>query len=201
MIRINETIDIAAPPDRIWSILHDAAAVAGCIPGASLTGELGPGLYEATISIKFGPTVAHFAGEARVEYDETTRQCKVSGRGNDRRGSSPASGSGTISLSGNDATQLAINGSFEVSGPLESFVETGGVFVARALLAQFAANIAELVTRNTQPDAEAHATPEPPMQAAAPRTSTAPIAAGSLLRAAFLQWLSAAFKWFGGKRK
>jgi carbon monoxide dehydrogenase subunit G len=201
MIRINETIEIAAPPDQIWTILHNPAAVAGCIPGASLTGELGPGLYEATISIKFGPTVAHFTGEAKVEYDEAARQCKVSGRGNDRRGSSPASGSGIITLAGDATTQLSINGSFEVSGPLESFVETGGVFVARALLAQFAANIAELVGRSAAPASDGQTAIAKDTQPATVQQPAAPISAGSLMRAAFMQWLASLFKWIGGKGK
>jgi len=41
--------------------------------------------------------------------------------------------------SGTDATVLKIEGNFNVTGPLETFANAGGVHLARALLAEFAA--------------------------------------------------------------
>ena len=38
-----------------------------------------------------------------------------------------------------------MEGGFEVAGPLEMFASAGGVHVARALLAEFAANIANVI--------------------------------------------------------
>ena len=42
-------------------------------------------------------------------------------------------------------TELAVDGSFTMSGPLETFANAGGVHVARALLAEFSANMAKLL--------------------------------------------------------
>ena len=199
MIRISETIAIAAPAQQVWTILHDAAAVAQCIPGAELKAEKTPGLYEATISVKFGPTVAHFAGEGRVEYDEGGRRVTVSGRGNDRRGSSPITGSGAVNVLGAETTELQIDGSFEISGPLESFVETGGVFVARALLAQFAENLSELVQAR-------HATPNetgltPAQESIAAPEPAAPISAAGLLLTIAKNSLRGLLLWVTGRKK
>ena len=178
MIRITEAIEIPAAPDVIWALLHDPYSVARCIPGTDLKQEVAPGVYEATMSVKFGPTVAQFLGEAKLEYDEGARRLTVSGRGFDKRGSSPATGSGVITLAGDKTAILTIDGSVEVSGPLEAFVETGGVFVARAVLAQFAENIGRYVESRGARPAEASQ-----VQAPAASPPVVPLSTGKLLRA------------------
>ena len=52
-----------------------------------------------------------------------------------------------VKVSGDEVTELAVDGSFTVSGPLETFANAGGVHVARALLAEFSANMAKLANR------------------------------------------------------
>ena len=54
----------------------------------------------------------------------------------DVAGASRALANGVVRISGADTTELAIDGSFTVSGPLETFANAGGVHVARALLAR-----------------------------------------------------------------
>src|SRR6185312_10407541 len=61
-------------------------------------------------------------------------------------GASLALASGTVTVSGDDIAELSVDGSFSVSGPLETFANAGGVHVARALLAEFPANMAKKVT-------------------------------------------------------
>jgi hypothetical protein len=92
---------------------------------------------------------------------------------------------------------LAIDGSFTVSGPLETFANAGGVHVARALLAEFSTNLAKLVAER-QPVAEAppavattetSTVPPPPAPAPAPPPAAAELSAGKLMWRAFLSWL------------
>lgn len=155
MISIEEKVVVGAGAEEVWAVLKVPDAVVRCVPGAQLKGEKSPGHFDAGISIKFGPTVANFSGVAVVAYDDDARKCTVSGRGNDKRGNSPATGSGVLTVEAVDqeSCTLTIQGSFEVSGPLEPFIDTGGVFVARALLAQFAENLSKLV-KSLQDDPE-----------------------------------------------
>jgi len=101
--------------------------------------------------IKFGPTVAQFRGEAKLVYDHTSRRCSIEGRGIDGRGASRANATGIVEASGTDTTLLKVEGNFHVTGPLETFANAGGVHLARALLAEFAANVAKLMAA---PDGE-----------------------------------------------
>src|SRR5437868_9133865 len=159
MISIREEIIIAAPPEAVWPILSDPAAVAACIPGATLTKSDDNGAYQGTMRVKFGPTVAQFRGEAKLAYDHATRRCSIEGRGIDGRGASRANASGAVEASGTDVTVLKVEGNFKVTGPLETFANAGGVHLARAILAEFAQNIAKLVTEQARDATAPHPGP------------------------------------------
>src|SRR5215813_2928170 len=156
MISIHEEIAIATPPEVLWPILSDPATVASCIPGAALTKSGDGGVYQGTMRVKFGPTLAVFRGEAKLAYDHSARRCTIQGRGIDGRGASRANASGTVEASGNDTTLLKVEGQFSVTGPLETFANAGGVHLARAILAEFAENVAKLMTEEVRPS-----TPDP----------------------------------------
>ena len=145
MVALSETTTIALPADEVWPLLSDPALVASCIPGATLSPDQGDGLWRGSVRVKFGPTVAVFRGEATLAFDHAARTCTIEGRGIDGRGASRALASGVVKVAGKETTELAIDGSFSVSGPLETFANAGGVHVARALLGEFSTNLARLV--------------------------------------------------------
>lgn len=175
MISIREEITIAAPPEAVWPLLSDPAVVASCIPGASLTKSDDTGKYQGTMRVKFGPTVAQFRGEATLVYDHAARRCSIEGRGIDGRGASRANATGIVEASGSDTTLLRVEGNFHVTGPLETFANAGGVHLARALLNEFATNVAALMAA---PDGEAGR----PAEAAA-------LSGGKLLSRAAASWV------------
>ena len=198
MPSLSEQTTIPLPADEVWPLLSDPALVASCIPGATLSPETpsqdgGDGLWRGSVRVKFGPTVAVFRGEATLAFDHTQRTCTIEGRGIDGRGASRALASGNVRITGKETTELAIDGNFSVSGPLETFANAGGVHVARALLGEFSTNLARLVAerRPAEPVATAPATETPP---APPATE---LRAGNLMWRAFLSWLRSLF----GKRE
>ena len=56
---------------------------------------------------------------------------------------------GLVEASGTDTTLLKVEGQFNVTGPLETFANAGGVHLARAILAEFAENVAKLMAEQT----------------------------------------------------
>ncbi|MCA3322880.1 MAG: SRPBCC family protein [Roseomonas sp.] len=197
---ISEQTLIPAPLGVVWPLLSDPAEVAACIPGAQLAPSTGDGLWRGSIKVKFGPTTAAFRGEAKLEYDHDAHRCRIEGRGIDQRGASRALANGDVlAAAEGEATRLTVNGSFTVTGPLETFANAGGVHVARALLAEFANNMANRAMA-AAPAAE-QAAPETPA-AAAPAASAPPppppppaaeLNAFGLLWRAFLSWISSLF--------
>ena len=145
MINLQEKFLVPAPPDEVWPLMSDPAVVAACIPGAELT-ELTPdGAHRGKVTFKFGPTVAVFRGEARLTYDHPAKRCLIEARGIDQKGASRARARFELGARGADTTDVTLEGGFEVAGPLETFASAGGVYVARALLAEFATNIARVI--------------------------------------------------------
>jgi carbon monoxide dehydrogenase subunit G len=202
MITIREEIAIAMPPEVLWPFLSDPAIVASCIPGAALTKSGEGGTYQGTMRVKFGPTVAVFRGEAKLAYDHSARRCTIQGRGIDGRGASRANASGTVEANGSDTTLLKVEGQFNVTGPLETFANAGGVHLARAILAEFGENVAKLMAERAQQMAhssnpvisggerERTATPEN-VKSVMPATSE--LKGGKVLWRAFVSWLRNVF--------
>lgn len=178
LIPIAESAELAGSAEELWPLLSDPATVISCVPGAAITGQRADGTYEATITVKFGPTIARFSGEASVDYDHAAKSCRIEGRGIDQRGASRALLSLRVGLEGDGPARLSVTGGFNVTGPLETFAAAGGVHVARALLAEFAANMAALVaSRGAEPGLQAVPAP------------AAELRGGRLLWQAFLGWL------------
>jgi carbon monoxide dehydrogenase subunit G len=199
MPTVTETTTIPSPTDKVWPLLRDPALVASCIPGATLSPDQGDGMWRGSIRVKFGPTVAVFRGEASLAFDDAAKTCTIEGRGIDGRGASRALASGLVKVSGSDTTELAIDGTFSVSGPLETFANAGGIHVARALLAEFSANMAKKLAEQTPPVPTASIPPDGADPLAAAPSSTAPsppsapplaaeISGFGLLWRAFLSW-------------
>ena len=187
MTPLSEQFTIPGPPAEIWPLLRDPALVASCIPGAALTTEQPGGVYLGTVTVKFGPTVAVFRGEATLTYDDAARRCTIEGRGIDQRGASRLLVSSVVTASGTDTTLVTMDGGFSVAGPLETFAQAGGVHVARALMGQFARNIARIVEARRAPAASEAAAPPPTPP------SAGSLGAGALLWKALLGWLKQIF--------
>ena len=187
---ISEQTLIPAPLDVVWPLLSDPAIVAACIPGAELAPPSDDGLWRGTIRVRFGPTIAAFRGEAKLEYDHEAHRCRIEGRGIDLRGASRALASGEVlAVADGKDTRLAVTGSFNVTGPLETFANAGGIHVARTLLAEFTNNMANEAMAVIAA-AEMAARPEPPL----PRPiQVKEINAFSLLWRVFTSWLSGLF--------
>ena len=177
------------------------------IPGATLTKSDDNGAYQGTMRVKFGPTVAQFRGEAKLAYDHGARRCSIEGRGIDGRGASRANASGRVEAIGDVTTVLKVEGNFNVTGPLETFANAGGVHLARALLAEFAENVGKLMAHADT--AAIHSNPLVPAgdkETAAPQqeneqqiTAVAPeLSGGKILSRAFVSWVR---EHFSGKRE
>ena len=53
-MRIENTLEVDAPLDRVWALVNDIPG-SPCMPGAALTGVLDDKTYEGTVAVKLGP--------------------------------------------------------------------------------------------------------------------------------------------------
>jgi len=138
--------------------------------------------------VKFGPTVAQFRGEAKLAYDHAARRCSIEGRGIDGRGASRANATGLVEASGTDTTVLRVEGNFNITGPLETFANAGGVHLARALLTEFAENVAKLMAVKSDGLGSGDQTGQTPLP-----SSGAELSGGKILWRAAASWIRERF--------
>ena len=70
-MRLENTFEVPAPPERAWELLMDVPRVIPCMPGAALTETVDDATWKATIAVKLGPMSFQFAAD--VKRGETDR--------------------------------------------------------------------------------------------------------------------------------
>jgi carbon monoxide dehydrogenase subunit G len=169
-MKLEQSFEVAAPPERVWQALIDVERVAPCLPGAAVTGREEDGSYDGTFSVKIGPTTASYAGKLKLEdVDEAGRKAKIQANGTDRRGQGGARATITSSLHAADGggTRVEVATDYQITGRLARFGRGGMIEdVAERLLGQFAQRLQELLA------GEDGASAPPP--AAAPSAEGAP---------------------------
>jgi carbon-monoxide dehydrogenase small subunit len=136
---------VAHPPAKVFALFDDIAAVASCLPGATLVGTPLPERVEGAIRVKIGPISANFSGAARVERDEANLCGRILGIGNDQRSRSMTQGEIRYRLVPRDdgaATRVELTIGYSLTGMLAQVGRSGLVRdLAARLVAEFAANL------------------------------------------------------------
>jgi aerobic carbon-monoxide dehydrogenase small subunit len=142
---IAQSFEVGHPPEKVFTLFGDIAAVASCLPGVSLTDASDPQHVTGEINIRLGPIAARFTGAARVERDPATLSGRIVGAGNDRRSRSTTQGEIRYHLSpaaDAAATRVDLSIGYTLTGMLAQVGRSGLVRdLARRLTAEFAANL------------------------------------------------------------
>ena len=86
-MQIEKQFVVRAAPDAVWKFLTDPYKVAGCLPGAAITGQSGERAYTGTITVKVGPVATSYRGQVRFErLDAATHTAEIAASGQDVRG-------------------------------------------------------------------------------------------------------------------
>jgi carbon-monoxide dehydrogenase small subunit len=142
---VTHQFTVAYPPDRVWQMFGDVAAVAACLPGVALTGAPTPERAEGVITVRLGPIAAHFQGAARIERDLAGLSGRITGIGRDQRSRSATQGEIRYQLVAVDhgaATRVDLSIGYSLTGVLAQIARPGLVRdLAARLTADFARNL------------------------------------------------------------
>jgi carbon-monoxide dehydrogenase small subunit len=154
-IVIEQSFNVAHPPERVFAMFGDIAAVAACLPGASLTAPPKPERVDGEIRVKIGPIAATFSGAARVERSPGDMSGHIIGIGNDRRSRSSTQGEiryRLVPVEQGTRVDLAIG--YTLTGMLAQVGRPGLVRdLAARLIAEFAGNLDRRLSGTTPLDA------------------------------------------------
>jgi carbon monoxide dehydrogenase subunit G len=143
-MEITKTVEVAHPVERVWQALCDINLVADCLPGASITGDLGEDRYKGRFQVKVGPLAASFDGEVGIERRPEALSATVSGKGADARSSSRASGALNYRLeaAGAGATRIIVDSEISLAGSLAQFGKAAVMQeIANRITLQFVRNL------------------------------------------------------------
>ncbi len=142
-MKLEQSFEVAAPPDAVWSALIDVQRVAPCLPGAELTAGEDERTYQGTFSVKLGPTSASYRGTLRLEeVDEAARRATMRANGTDKRGQGGAKATivSTVREGEGGASVVEVDTDYSITGRLAAFGRGGMIQdVANRLLREFAA--------------------------------------------------------------
>jgi carbon-monoxide dehydrogenase small subunit len=154
---LTQHFTVAHPPEAVFAMFGDIAAVAACLPGASLTAPLRPERVEGAIRVKVGPIAATFLGAARVERNSADMSGRIVGIGNDRRSRSSTQGEIRYRLApAGEGTRVDLSIGYTLTGMLAQVGRAGLVRdLAARLIAEFAGNLDRRLSGASASDAAA----------------------------------------------
>ncbi|MEQ8652119.1 MAG: SRPBCC domain-containing protein [Kiloniellales bacterium] len=140
-MRIEGTFPVSAGRERVWSMIHDCAVMAACLPGCDSAEQLGPSSYRVVVSVKVGPIKARFTLLVEITASERPAQLQCRTRGEEGSRASQVSADSTLRLEeiSADETELTYSSEVSVTGRLGKF----GLGVMRKKADQIAADFAK----------------------------------------------------------
>lgn len=140
-ITVDESFEVAAPPERVWAYLTDPARVVTCLPGAELLEVVDERTFTGRVKIKVGPVTASFRGRATFdEIDAAARRVRMSGKGQETAGAGSATMTMTseVAAVGSASSRVRVSAQVEVVGRLMQFGRGMMEEVSRQVFSQFA---------------------------------------------------------------
>ena len=123
-IPIEKRFVVNAAPQEVWAFLTDPSKVAGCLPGAAITGQVDERTHAGTIAVKVGPVSARYKGTVRFErLDPEEGVAEIAAAGQDVRGKGGADMRMTSRIIGRgpSETEVTVTSTVNVTGILAQF--------------------------------------------------------------------------------
>lgn len=175
-MKLENQVEVAAPPDALFALLSNVESMASCLPGAAIEGREGDD-YVGALKVKVGPIVASYQGTVRfVELDESSRRAVMKARAAEVNGNGDAearivaevleSGAGSV---------IRMNTDLQVRGRVAQFGRGAMERISQRMFDQFARNLEQLGQggapgSNGDPSPDAKAAPRPASTPTAPAT-------------------------------
>lgn len=150
-MRIEQSLEVPVPIDRVWSFFDDVPRVASCMPGATLTDVLDDRTFDGTVVVKVGPISVHYQGRLTIEdKDKTSYSVRLQANGRDRNGAGTARATVVARLKAlsENRTELALESDVQLTGRIAS-LGRGVQDVAGKLFAQFGERMSEALAADS----------------------------------------------------
>ncbi|HEY3907377.1 MAG TPA: SRPBCC family protein [Streptosporangiaceae bacterium] len=141
---ITNDFEVAQPVARVWEFFGDIPKVAACLPGATLTEDLGEDKYGGGVAVRMGPVKLQFTGTAQItERDEAAKRIVVHAAGAEQRGRGQAAMDVTATLTqAGRGTKVTVAQDLQLSGAAAQYGRGMIADVTSVLMRDFSTNMA-----------------------------------------------------------
>lgn len=143
-MKLEQSFEVDAPLDQVWTALIDVERVTPNLPGAAVTGRNEDGSYNGTFTIKIGPTTASYTGKLEMQdVDESSHSATMHAQGSDKRGQGGATATISSRLTQlNGRTKVEVVTDYHITGRLARFGRGGMIEdISERLLREFASRL------------------------------------------------------------
>jgi uncharacterized protein len=142
-MKIQNQIEVAAPPDDLFDVLSNVERVAPLLPGATLEGKEDDDTYVGVVKVKVGPISVSYRGTIYFqELDRDARRAVMRASGREINGQGSTEATITATVTGSDSESvLAMDTDMEVRGKVAQFGRGAIGNVSQRILNQFARNL------------------------------------------------------------
>lgn len=158
-MRIDETVEIAAPADAVWAFLADPERVAAALPGAEIAEKVGENAYKGGMSVKVGPLAASYTGTVSFDLNEAERTAVVraSGQGKAGMGNAEMTMRSAVEALAQDRTRVVVSATLVVTGILAQLGRGMIQHVSKKMFKDFAQIVARQAAGDAHATGNAHA--------------------------------------------
>jgi carbon monoxide dehydrogenase subunit G len=178
-MKIEQTVEVDAPLDRVWALVNDVPRVAPCMPGATLTKVVDERTYEGTVKVKLGPINLSYKGTVVLDQlDEAGHSAHMSANGRDVRGGGTAKATVDTRLEAisETRTRMSVVTDLHLTGRVASFGRGAVQDVSAKLFGEFAQCLRQTLeaaqAATAAPAAPVATQPSPAADAAEPAGAT-----------------------------
>jgi carbon monoxide dehydrogenase subunit G len=181
-MKFENSFDVDAPIEDVWSALLDVERVAPTVPGAEVLERTGDDAYKVAIKVRVGPMSMKYQGEVQItDRDEAEHRAVMKARARESRGQGTANADVVMVLSGDDGrTSATVTTDVQLSGKVATMGQGVLQDVSGRLVETFAKNLAAMLEGGgpPQPPGPETAAPEATPAASAPAAGAAEAARG-----------------------
>lgn len=168
---VEESFQVRASPERVWSYLVDPARVVECLPGAELLESEDDRTFRGRMKVSVGPVSVAYEGTAEfVEMDEETRTVTIEARGEEASGPGSArmTMESVVAAGPDGGTEVRVRAEVDVAGKIVQFGRGMIRTISQQLFGQFSDCTRARLEENLD-DEPAASTTDPSPEAQPPR--------------------------------
>lgn len=155
-MQLENSFQVASPPEKVFAYLLDVNKVAGCVPGAELSEVVDESTFKGKVKVKVGPITVAYNGTARItDRNDAERSATLSAEGRETTGPGSARATAMMHVEPAEAGSVVkIVTEYHVAGRVAQFGRGVMEDVSRRMVNEMAACIKANLEVSAGPAAE-----------------------------------------------